>query len=77
MNFIINFVSKLLASNNLEILDYFRSKNIFKSTERCDFCRIRMKLVVANNIIIQFVWKCLHKTCILYENTKSVRRNFI
>ncbi|KCZ80832.1 hypothetical protein H312_01780 [Anncaliia algerae PRA339] len=75
MSFELNFIIPLLASSNVEILNYFRSKNILKSTERCDFCDIRMKQVVANGIIDKFVWKCLYKTCLKYRTTKGIRSN--
>ncbi|KCZ81713.1 hypothetical protein H312_00891, partial [Anncaliia algerae PRA339] len=75
MSFELNFMVPLLASSNVEILNYFRSKNILKSTERCDFCDIGMKQVVANRIMDKFVWKCLHKTCLKYKTTKSIRSN--
>ncbi|KCZ76021.1 hypothetical protein H311_02990, partial [Anncaliia algerae PRA109] len=75
MIFELHFMVPLLANSNVEIINYFRSKNILNSTERCDFCDIRMKQVVANRIMDKFVWKCLHKTCLKYKTTKSIRSN--
>ena len=64
---------RLLNADIAELIVFFQSRGILKSTMMCCYCQQEMVWTKKKMSLDQYVWKCQVKTCSKYKTNLSIR----